>query len=262
MPMHDWTRVPAGIFHAFHNTWIADLQKVLNAGLLPRDYYALGEQQSGDVGPDVIALHAHDDEADDHSAADSGSPSVSVDAGEGGSAIALAETPPKVSMTQDAAEDIHFYLARQRTIVIRHVSGDRVVALLEIVSPANKHARRPLDDFVDKVTAALRDGVHVTIIDPLPPGRFDPDGTHGEVWRRLMAGDFESPAGRPLTLVTYAVRHTITAFVEPTSVGTELLDMPLFFTPERYVSVPLEETYNRAWSGVPQRWRRVIQTDA
>lgn len=262
MPIHDWTRVPAGIFHHFHNTWIAELSNALNAGVLPPDHYALGEQQSGDIGPDVLTLRAQGDEASDDAFADAASASEPIEGNGGGSVVALAEAPPKVSVTQDAAEDIHFYLARQRTIAIRHVSGDRVVALLEIVSPGNKHARRSLDDFIDKVTAALRDGIHVTVVDPLPHGRFEPDGIHGEVWGRLMAGDFEAPADKPLTLVSYAVRHTVTAFVEPISVGTELIDMPLFLTPERYVPVPLEETYNRAWSGVPQRWRRVIEADA
>ena len=259
MPMHDWTHVPAGIFHAFHNTWIGDLQKALNAGLLPHDHYALGEQQSGDIGPDVITLHAHDDQTVDDTPADFSGPSSPVEGSDVGIAIALAEIPPQVSITQDAAEGIQFYLARQRTIVIRHVSGDRVVALLEIVSPANKHARPRLDDFIEKIAAALRDGIHVMIIDPLPPGRFDPDGMHGEVWVRLMAGDFELPADKPLTLVSYAARHTVTAFVEPISVGTRLVDMPLFLTPDTYIPVPLEETYNRAWSGIPQRWRRVIE---
>ena len=259
MPMHDWTRVPAGVFHAFHNSWIGELQKALNSGLLPSDHYALGEQQAGNIGPDVITLHAQEDHADYDAA--SGDPFPSDEGNGSDRAIALAETPPRVSMTQDAAEDIGFYLARQRTIVIRHISGDRVVALLEIVSPANKHARRPLDDFIDKIAAALRDGVHVTVIDPLPPGRFDSDGIHGEVWRRLMAGEFEAPADKPLTLVSYAVRQTVTAFVEPTSVGTKLIDMPLFLTSERYIPVPLEETYDFAWSGVPQRWRRVIDAD-
>lgn len=257
MPMHDWTRVPAGIFHAFHNTWIGDLQKALNAGLLPRDYYALGEQQSGDIGPDIITLHAHNREAYDQPAPYHES-SVSEGAKHGG-AVALADHPPNVSVVQAADEDIHFYLARQRTIVIRHVSGDRVVALLEIVSPANKRSAPRLDDFVDKVIAALRDGIHVTIIDPLPPGRFDPDGLHGEIWRRLMAGDFRSLPDKPLTLVSYAVRATVTAFVEPLSVGAKLIDMPLFLMPEIYVPVPLEATYNQAWSGVPQRWREVVE---
>ena len=205
----------------------------------------------------MIALHADDREADE-TLRGRGNPSIPDGSGHGG-AVALVDHPPNVSMIQDAGEDLHFYLARQRTIVIRHVSGDRVVALLEIVSPANKHSGPRLDDFIDKVIAALRDGIHVMIVDPLPPGRFDPDGMHGEIWRRLMPGNFEAPPGKPLTLVSYAVSSTVTAFIEPLSVGTTLIDMPLFLTPEVYVPVPLEATYDRAWSGVPQRWRGVIE---
>ena len=29
MPVHDWTRVDAGIFHAFHHDWITDVRRVL-----------------------------------------------------------------------------------------------------------------------------------------------------------------------------------------------------------------------------------------
>jgi N-terminal domain of reverse transcriptase len=38
MPVHDWTRVSAGIFHHFHFEWIGDLSRQLNRGLLPPDY--------------------------------------------------------------------------------------------------------------------------------------------------------------------------------------------------------------------------------
>ena len=41
MPIHDWTRVDAGIFHAFHHDWITEIARALNRGLLPADYYAL-----------------------------------------------------------------------------------------------------------------------------------------------------------------------------------------------------------------------------
>lgn len=57
MPAHDWTRVSANIFHAFHVAWIGALQRQLNAGTLPKDYYALSEQSAGDVVPDVLTLH-------------------------------------------------------------------------------------------------------------------------------------------------------------------------------------------------------------
>lgn len=252
MPMHDWTRVPAGIYHDFHNAWITELRSSFNAGLLPPDYYALGEQRAGDVGPDVLTLHAEqDDDATDTV------DTYSVNGGSG--MIAVAQSPPKVRISQEAAEDAAFYLSRQRAIVIRHVSGDRVIAVLEIVSPANKHSRRTLDDFVDKAVDSLREGIHLVIIDPFPPTRNDPSGMHAAVWERLMAGRYDPPADLPLTLVSYCARHPITAYIEPIRVGNELVDMPLFLTTAHYVPAPLEMTYMQAWSGVPQRWRRVIE---
>jgi hypothetical protein len=53
MPVHDWTRVEAGIFHAFHQNWIVALSAALNEGILPDDYYALPEQYAAGFGPDV-----------------------------------------------------------------------------------------------------------------------------------------------------------------------------------------------------------------
>src|SRR5262249_58775256 len=56
MPIHDWFRVEAGIFHAFHRGWITELARALNRGLLPSDYYALPEQYAAGFGPDVLTL--------------------------------------------------------------------------------------------------------------------------------------------------------------------------------------------------------------
>ena len=56
MPIHDWTRVDAGIFHDFHNAWLTEIRNVLNNGALPEGYYALTEQHAGRIIPDVLAL--------------------------------------------------------------------------------------------------------------------------------------------------------------------------------------------------------------
>src|SRR5271168_316512 len=56
MPIHDWTRVDAGIFHDFHHAWIEEIKRALNRGLLPPDHYALAEQIAGGLGPDVLTL--------------------------------------------------------------------------------------------------------------------------------------------------------------------------------------------------------------
>jgi hypothetical protein len=41
MPVHDWTRVDAGLFHAFHQGWVCALADVFNTGGLPPGYFAL-----------------------------------------------------------------------------------------------------------------------------------------------------------------------------------------------------------------------------
>jgi len=43
MPLHDWTRVPAGLFHDFHQSWSIRLKDALNAGRLPDGIVALVE---------------------------------------------------------------------------------------------------------------------------------------------------------------------------------------------------------------------------
>src|SRR3982074_3084285 len=82
MPVHDWTRVEAGIFHHFHHEWISEIARALNRGLLPPDHYALAEQIAGGLGPDVLTWQRPTN----------GAPP----AGEPAGGIAPATYPPKV----------------------------------------------------------------------------------------------------------------------------------------------------------------------
>lgn len=60
MAVHNWKRVEADIFHAFHLMWIAELDKVFNGGLLPSEYYAIPEQHAASsISP--TTLHATPD---------------------------------------------------------------------------------------------------------------------------------------------------------------------------------------------------------
>src|SRR5947208_10777865 len=56
MPVHDWTRVDANLFHDFHQTWTIAIRNALNGGLLPKGFSALVEQHAAGLVPDVIAL--------------------------------------------------------------------------------------------------------------------------------------------------------------------------------------------------------------
>jgi hypothetical protein len=55
MPIHDWTRVDAGLFHAFRFGWVSALCDALNRGSLPFDYYALAEPSNPRAVPDGLA---------------------------------------------------------------------------------------------------------------------------------------------------------------------------------------------------------------
>src|SRR6266513_282269 len=47
MPIHDWTRVPSGLFHHFHQDWSIEIARRFNRGVLPKGLSALVEQRSG-----------------------------------------------------------------------------------------------------------------------------------------------------------------------------------------------------------------------
>jgi hypothetical protein len=59
MPVHDWSRVNANLFHDFHQTWIVRIANALNGGLLPKGSSALVERHSAAVGVDVQELLAN-----------------------------------------------------------------------------------------------------------------------------------------------------------------------------------------------------------
>jgi hypothetical protein len=243
MPVHDWTRVEAGIFHAFHHDWITELARALNGGLLPADYYALPEQQAAGFGPDVLGLQSP--------------PAGEAGAAAGGTAT-LAPTRPRTTFT--AETDAEFYRRKKSSVVVRHVSGDRIVAMLEIVSPGNKASRHAFRAFVDKACELLEHRVHLLILDPFPPGPRDPNGVHAAIWQEVQDEPFALPKDKPLTLVAYECDLTTRAYIEPIAVGDPLPNMPLFVEPTVYVWVPLEATYQAAFAGLPRRWRTVLES--
>lgn len=238
MPVHDWTRVPAGIFHDFHTRWCSAITETLNEGVLPRGYYALTEQSVPVMRPDVIALRA---------TAKTDSPSQT----------AVMEPPrTKLSLT---VEPLAAYRQARRTIAIRHVSGHQIVALIEIASPANKDRLSSVEQFVEKVRQAVTAGVHVLLVDLLPPSKFDPHGLHGTFWEEFGPESVKQLLDHPLCLSSYEAVQPPQAFLEPLSVGVVLPDMPLFYDDGLYVQVPLEKTYDQAWRGVPEFWKDVIE---
>ena len=158
-----------------------------------------------------------------------------------------------------AETDMEFYRRKQSFVAVRHVSGDRVVAVVEVVSPGNKSTRHALQQFVRKVADFLDQGVHLLILDLLPPGRHDPQGIHSAIWDYIAGKEYSAPSDKPLTLAAYESDLVTRAYVETVAVGDTLPDMPLFLEPRGCIFVPLEASYEAAWDAVPRRWRDVIE---
>ena len=97
MPIHDWTRVDAGLFHHFHQDWTIELCRALNAGRLPPGFTALTDQQTGGPIPDVLTLHRGPKNPRET---------------EPGGGLAVAAAPPKARFV-DADRGRHLRPARQ-----------------------------------------------------------------------------------------------------------------------------------------------------
>jgi hypothetical protein len=245
MSVHDWTRVAPGIFHDFHTAWIIELRNVLNSGVLPQGYYALAEQHAGQSIPDILALHVSPLTED----------TLSIPSRGG---LALADAPPRVrrKLTITPAASM-----RRRTLAIRHVSGHRLVALIEVVSPSNKDRRDHVEGFAAKVASALGLSIHVLLIDLFPPGPYDLFGMYGAVLDLLDVADepCEPLAEEPLTLASYVGGQQVDVYLEPLAVGQLLPEMPLFLQVDRYINIALEPAYQAAFHGAPMYWREILE---
>jgi hypothetical protein len=244
MPIHDWTRVDAGLIHDFHQGWTVALRNALNAGVLPRDYFALVEQSNRGPVPDVLTLRLSPG-ADEPSGPSAG--------------LAVADAPPKARVVRRSEADV--YARKANRITVRHRHG-QVVAVVEIVSPGNKASRNELRAFVEKTTDLIRQNIHLLIIDLFPPGPRDPQGIHKAIWDEFLEEDYEQPPDEPLTLASYDAGPPRVAYVEPVAVRDVLPDRPLFLKPGFYVPAPLEATYQATWQVFPAPLKGLLEGPA
>jgi hypothetical protein len=241
MPIHDWTRVDANLFHDFHQTWSIGIRNALNGGLLPKGYSALVEQHAGGVVPDVIALQRRK------------RPARPAEPAGGGVVLA---TPPKTRHVIQAQQEIS--AARGNRITIHHPLG-HVVCVIEIVSPGNKGSRSALRSFVEKSVDFLRHGVHLLVVDLFPPSARDPQGIHKAIWDEIEDQPFTLSADQCLTLAAYVADVPKRAYVQPVGVGDVLPDMAAYLDVDSYVPVPLEATYQATWASCPEDMREMVE---
>lgn len=208
MPIHDWARVDADLFHHFHRCWTVAICDTLNRGLLPTDFSALLERRKPD----------------------------------------------------DSLADVGL---RGDRVVIRWRLSE-VVSVIEIVSSGDKRSKRSFETLIGQAVQLLGNGVDMLIVDMFPPSLRDPRVLPVAVWEEL--GDsFDPGPGKPLSLATFVADHrdnrpAQTVYMEPIAVGDLLPDMPVFLGRDTYVPVPLEATYQVAWTNCPPSMRELVET--
>src|SRR5262245_3640477 len=110
MPVHDWTRVDAGLFHDFHQCWSIDIKRALNAGVLPKGFTALIEQKVGPKEPDVLTV---DRFSEQRRAGELGGPMIAE--------------PPVTRIVRKSSKEHYADLANR--IVVKHGLGQTVAAI-------------------------------------------------------------------------------------------------------------------------------------
>lgn len=243
MPIHNWKRVDAGLFHHFHQQWSGELCDGLNAGVLPTGYFALIEEKAMGVEPDVLALATR--------------PMPGSKPRQLGSGIAVAVAPPKARHVSHVTE-AQTYAHRANQIAVRNQLGE-LVAIVELVSPGNKDRTHSLRAFVEKTLDFLMKGIHVLVVDLFPPTPRDPNGIHRAIWDDVREDDYTPPEDMPLTLASYVAAPEYTAYVEAAAVGEPLPAMPIFLDHFSYVPAPLEESYMRTWEKCPRELKEFIE---
>ena len=249
MPMHDWTRVDSWVYHDFHTGFIVSLCRGINERL-PAKYYAMKEQSLNVMIPDVMTLERSDSVDDEPS-------TTTLDNSYHTSAVL-----PCVQVIDRVNVNVGF---KQKRIVVYRKEDDRVVGIVELVSPGNKSSRVEYRRFVRKIVDAVDGGLHALIIDPFPAILANDRGIHNIIWRQLGGKRRKQQQDQPLTYVSYesdSNSFSHRCFLQPGRVGEPLPEMPLFLKTEQYIVVPLEECYETAMRDVVPKYRKILEGEA
>ena len=242
MPIHDWSRIPSGIFHHFHQDWSVEIARTLNRGNLPKGLSAMVEQRAGPKEGDVLTVESR-------------RRGRRSDPADGGGLLTLEA--PAISIVRKTTKEI--YADRSNRVVIKHHLG-RIVAVIEILSPGNKDSRAAMRDFIEKTIDFMRRGVHLLLVDLFPPSPRDPFGIHKVIWDEIHDEEFQFPQGKTRILASYEMGRVRIAYVEPVAVGDRLPAMPLFLFQGKHILVPLEPTYTSTWDASPEEMRIAVET--
>jgi hypothetical protein len=239
MPLRDHFRPPLDDqrhWEGFHATWpvmiVADLGRKL-----PRGFFAEPRVHSGTSAEIDVATFENEGEEDFSAGNANGN-------GSGGVATAVWAPPrPTLTVATDLpAQDVYEVRVYDER---RHV---RLVAAIEIVSPANKDRPENRRAFAAKCAGLLRERVSVVIVDMVTSRTKN---LYEELFDLIGQSD---PGLNPAPLL-YAAACRMTkkkddwqleTWMQPLGLGRPLPTMPLWIADDRAVPLELEESYEQS----------------
>ncbi len=237
MPLRDHFRSPLDDFtswEGFHGQWPAVIVQQLGK-ILPERYVAAPRVHSGSqVDIDIATF---DTEAEEKSTAE-------ANGGTGGVATAVWVPAKPTLAVETALPDSDEYEVR----IFDAKRGRRLVAAVEIVSPANKDRPEHRRIFVSKCAALLQQHVSVAIVDLVTVREFN---LYADLLDLLGQHDPSLGAGFP-SLYATACRwrpqgktRLLEAWNQPMRLGQPLPTLPLWLTAACAVPLVLEESYEQ-----------------
>ncbi len=234
MPLRDHFRPPLSprrSWDGLHGGW--PMMIVMELGRrLPGGYFAAPQVHLGSsFEVDVATFEGGEDDRPGEGEQD-----------EGGVAVAVW-APPRPTLTIETdLGDLDEYEIR----VFDEAQGRRLVAAVEIVSPANKDRPEHRRAFVAKCAALLQERVCVAIVDVVTTRSAN---LYGELMEFLGLAD-PSLGGGPPDLYAVACRFTmegeagrLETWSHPLALGQTLPILPLWIAPDLAVPLELEPSY-------------------
>jgi Protein of unknown function (DUF4058) len=238
MPLRDHFRSPLDDKHSWdelHAMWPATIVQQL-VRVLPKGYFAApGVHLRTRFEIDVNAFEDLDD-----------SPSeFSFDDGDGGVAVATYAPPKptqtlKVDLPDEDTYEVRVYDERHSR------RGRRLVAAIEILSPANKDRPESRGAFVNKVASLLKQDVCVSLVDVVSTKHFN-------MYAQLLQfaeGVDTSLGEEPPHLYAVTIRHReekrqeiLDCWYHSLAIGQSLPKLPIWISSELAVPLDLESSY-------------------
>jgi hypothetical protein len=237
MPLRDRFRPPVSLrkpWEGFHHHWASMIVHRLNGGILSERFESEPKSHRGSQIEIDVATYEEDR-----------TPTLFGTNGHEGGVATQAQVyappaPPLEAKVVMADADTF------EVSIFKQDGGWKLVAAIELVSPANKDRSSHRRAFATKVASYLQQGVSVVTVDVVTDRTANLHEDLSDVLHLPDALDWSSPSG--LSAITYRLirvegKERLEMWPHALSLGAELPTVPLWLEPKLAVPLELELTY-------------------